>query len=840
MFIRKPGWLKTVALITCVTFIFSDTVRAEFAAASPNNPAPAEAFSAPLEVPAAFGELSRAYRGAGDELVVLIQDAHANFEAQKNISSILGHLLERHGVRWIGVEGAQGYLAASFLSSYPNRGAVETVARQFMQDAKLSGPEYAAVAEHPELLLYGVEEDGLYRQNRAVFIEALDYKGRDEELVAALRNLLLKIAKKIFSPELYELVTRSENFRRENKNLIAYLGHLQDAASRAGLDTARYPQIVTFIELNEIHRALDSEAVQKEVRHLRAALGMKAKEREAGMDEAARLWEKAKGRGLDVSAYRQAALAAKSFELQKKIDVGLFDEIDSLDRALRDRLLRTDEERALEKQFKVLEIAGKIFNFELSRDDAEFFFAHREDFRAGSIRSAFDRHRQAVEWNGGFPAGAENLDQDLARIEKFYALALERDQVLVERTLSEMRARGEKRIALVAGGFHTAGFERALRQRNISFMTFSPAITQIGDPEKQARLYEDSVKQAPEALAGLLAKLYFPQKGGRINDPRYQLSAHKILLDELGLDELKVVLEKGDRSLDLARLIEENPAVGANLVLSLLTSLVDMDENREAFDAAARLRDILSKFPPEEARLVEFFYPFLDADTEIGVGKQGEVLVIGKARTEAPSLVATIEMVREGGDRVHSPRLSNLARKGAVISQIAGQRLIVQMLAPVERELALLRLQAGARPRAAALGSDALPESEAKRKLQALEKKIRPALAREGVNLRVLRSNLEKGIEEVRAARGYQARRNDFDALLGGLDTAVFDLEAADYRAKITSLREELAGLSGGLRASLDEMDPAQRDRYQNLSRRIDRLGLLYDSVVIEGLQKAE
>src|SRR3989338_10527327 len=98
-----------------------------------------------------------------------------------------------------------------------------------------------------------------------------------------------------------------------------------------------------------------------------------------------------------------------------------------------------------------MEIYEKIFDFSLTRDDADFFFAHRQEFEMANFKNVFARFQDLLEWNGGFPEEAGRIDADLARIEKFYELALRRDKVLVEKTLSELKSDQEPVIALVAG-----------------------------------------------------------------------------------------------------------------------------------------------------------------------------------------------------------------------------------------------------------------------------------------------------------------------------------------------------------------------------------------------------
>ena len=133
-----------------------------------------EAFST-IKLPKELGQIKHTFRGTHEGLVIHIQDAHVNEEAQRRIAEIIDYFVKEKGARLISVEGSAGELAHQPLSFFPHQKARELVADYFLKDALLTGPEFLTLSKHPELTLYGIEEEPLYQENRKAFLDALDF-----------------------------------------------------------------------------------------------------------------------------------------------------------------------------------------------------------------------------------------------------------------------------------------------------------------------------------------------------------------------------------------------------------------------------------------------------------------------------------------------------------------------------------------------------------------------------------------------------------------------------------------------------------------------------------------
>ena len=118
----KP-WLRTVAAIVLVTFTVTSVAWADGQGSIVNSLRGERKFPSPdisslqsrsglqtsgIDIPSEFGEIKSAYQGLQDLLIVHIQDAHVNEEAQMNISRIIEYLSKQSKTRLVGVEGASG------------------------------------------------------------------------------------------------------------------------------------------------------------------------------------------------------------------------------------------------------------------------------------------------------------------------------------------------------------------------------------------------------------------------------------------------------------------------------------------------------------------------------------------------------------------------------------------------------------------------------------------------------------------------------------------------------------------------------------------------------------
>ena len=118
-----------------------------------------------LSIPPELGRISDRFAGYAGKAVVFIQDAHAHYEAQKNISNILELISEKHRLDFVGVEGLEGPEDFSLLRSFPHAESKENVLDRAVREGATTGVEYFAMTEENPVRVIGVDDEELYIRN---------------------------------------------------------------------------------------------------------------------------------------------------------------------------------------------------------------------------------------------------------------------------------------------------------------------------------------------------------------------------------------------------------------------------------------------------------------------------------------------------------------------------------------------------------------------------------------------------------------------------------------------------------------------------------------------------
>ncbi len=548
-------WLRVIATVTTLLFTVNTVAWADgnhlaqsFQQLTKPEPAKASLFDS-LALPDSIGQIKTSFQGSRDRIVVHIQDAHVNEEAQRNIGKILDYFSKRHGVKRVSLEGAEGDLYPELFSFFPDKKARRNVADYFLKEALLTGPEYLAIVENPEIKLYGVEEKEVYEENRKAYLAAVELKERDEEVLAEVGKVLEDVSRYVFSDELRELLQKRSAFQEGGRELVQYIRYLVQAAEKHKIALFDYPVMHSLLSLVELESGIDFEKAEREIDELTADL-KKLLSREKlsrfltnsvqfrikkmrRSEYYGYLEEEIKGvPGTEVSLQQKYANVLKYLQymrLYDAIDIRVFDEIESLEKGIKNKLFRSEEEVALDRLYRIFDIYQKMFDFSLTKQDADFFYTYRTEFKTESFETYLTPLLEKHHFSYDLPKRLGVLDEDLPRVEAFYAAALKRDRILIERAVEKMEAEKEKITALVTGGFHTPGIEKYLREHDYSYLVIAPRISKEIDHSKEARLYEEAIQQKPLSMEKLLVEAFFPPKSAALNDPRFQLSAPRFV-----------------------------------------------------------------------------------------------------------------------------------------------------------------------------------------------------------------------------------------------------------------------------------------------------------------------
>lgn len=463
-----------------------------------------------LRVPSDLGRTIHAFQGSQPYSVILLQDAHVHEEAQLHLAQLLKFLSGSYGLKIVNVEGAEGALLTHALSYFPDKPAFKKAAGYFLKNGRLTGSEYAAMILDPGLRLFGAEEKSLYEQNREIYFKTLEFRERDAEILSELKRLFHQLGRYIYPETLQEVVRLEDGAFQDSRRLEAYLDVLISKARLFDIAAEKFGTVQKFLSVAALEKTLQFEAAREELTALENELKKKfpgevwdtvnGKETVGAKEWRRRDWSKirvkVKEAGLD-SVYPEAVKLIEYFEGSRALGLDLTKEIRALTVLVKEKLLLTEKEKKMALFSEVIRVYEAFLELGLTPEDADFYFENRRMFKTGEIRGFLEPLLEQYQFETALPEDFEKLDTDLPELEKFYQAALTRDEVLVNRTLERMKKEGMKASVLVAGGFHTAGIERKLREKGISYLTVMPLMTSVGDEIEGRRMYEEALSEKP-------------------------------------------------------------------------------------------------------------------------------------------------------------------------------------------------------------------------------------------------------------------------------------------------------------------------------------------------------
>ena len=296
MRMKKHWGLRFIASLTTLCFIATQTglanpAQLELARSSREIPA-APAFTVPAELGTVaetwFPQTkdqrpttkdpsrqsivdSRQSASAPGRMVVLIQNAHANYGAQQKVRELLRYLDTTYGFKTVFVEGAAEKLDPSQLNYFSDAARNKQLAEYLAKQGILSGAGLY-LSERPKGVEgLGIEDVKLYRANYEALKTVFSASAQVDRLITKMETRLATLFSKMASPELRRSVEDRQRFERGHRDLLPFVNRLRDQAKTVlGLDMKNafsqleWPQLVRLIAIQEVETKLDIKKAAEE------------------------------------------------------------------------------------------------------------------------------------------------------------------------------------------------------------------------------------------------------------------------------------------------------------------------------------------------------------------------------------------------------------------------------------------------------------------------------------------------------------------------------------------------------------------------------------------------
>jgi len=487
---------KSVAFLTLVVFLFSQNSLTGISFAQPAQASDVSRIPRiqQVNIPNEIGTVEEVYDanpGGESPLIVYIQDAHCNFEAQSNIRKIIDVLQKDHALGLVTVEGGSGRIDPLLYRAFPDAQIKHRVIEDYVRRGEMSGAEYAAIVNDRESDFWGIEDMKAYYENKKAFLEAIVNQGRIDARLARVEKEIAAIREKIYTPALKELSQKTAAFDAGRLDMLSYVAYLESLRKKY-VKGESFPEITKLLQAMKREKAISQEKVNGEAERLSREIerAMKNGREENGAKELARresefkrgelkrenylLWLTGKSKELRLFTEEELVNRFPLMheyldhvrEMEKIEGEELFKEIDALQAAIKERLFESKRQKDLDTLFHKLRILRNLAKLELTRDELAEYRKNKDDF--SEIRF----------WDFiGKPAPAEKFDNLFEPHARFYEWALKRDENLHKNLMEALSSRNRKFAAAVTGGFHSNGIKEMLKKDGVSYVLVVPRIT---------------------------------------------------------------------------------------------------------------------------------------------------------------------------------------------------------------------------------------------------------------------------------------------------------------------------------------------------------------------------
>lgn len=405
--------------------------------------------------------------GFNDRIVIHIQDAHQNEDAQRHIAGTVELLFKTGQAGLIALEGAFDPIDVKAFHDLENRDVVRLTADCLLKENLLTGPVQAAMTTAEKLPpLLGIDDPNHYNANVQAYRLAAPQVDAVKKKTAILRNDLETSKRKHFSNELAAFDTIVRSYNEYHLPLSDYMAALdpKPGVGQGGL----------LVQALALEKAIDFQRVDGERKELIEALVPK-------MDAAQihQLIEDSAGYRLGRIRYGEFYRSLKTLCRSVKVDLAKFPHMDAYiryvllsDQIDADKLLdelkvlegtryaglaKTPLEKTLVTQSRFIHLRERLLDFTLTPEEWNEYLQLRKDLGSN--------------------------DPDLEPFETFYREAIARDTAMGKNLLRAMGRLNSPTAVLVTGGFHSPGISEELRREGITVVSFTPRIEKVRSKE---------------------------------------------------------------------------------------------------------------------------------------------------------------------------------------------------------------------------------------------------------------------------------------------------------------------------------------------------------------------
>ncbi len=198
------------------------------------------------------------------KLIVHIQDAHANYEAQTKIRDVIKYLNTNYGFKTILVEGAASELDPNILKLFPDQDRNLKLVDELAKIGEVTGAEMFLVENSDAAKGMGIEKPELYRKN----FDALQKVYSEDEFVSgffeAYEKKLGQISSRSFGPRMIQALAEWRKFESGHRDFLPFVSKLAELSKKVlEMDLGvlysqiEWPQLTRLLVLQRVEKELE-------------------------------------------------------------------------------------------------------------------------------------------------------------------------------------------------------------------------------------------------------------------------------------------------------------------------------------------------------------------------------------------------------------------------------------------------------------------------------------------------------------------------------------------------------------------------------------------------------
>jgi hypothetical protein len=445
--------------------------------------------------------------------IVHIQDLHCNYDAQIAIYNIINDLIDKYQLGVVAIEGSIGQLDTAPYSQRPNDRIKEEVAKYFLKSGQLDGAGFAHMMRHSGFMFWGADDMTLHQENVEAYKQSIQGQADNLKYYDNMRNIIEKLKAKAYSKELKELDAKITAYNDESLDFTLYIQYLENLLRDKNHEKISYINFTKLVKVIDKESGIDFLEVDNQRSEYMDALSQALTQ-----EDLSELLDKnlhfktgklnpvlfysyleniaGKGNMPDFEKiYPQLALYISYIKLYSEIDNEvLFQEIHQIEKTIKEMLFANLDQRKIDRMSYALGILKDMFDLKLTKETLQYYRENRKEFTPSFfinyISDIAGKYNIVYKLDPVF----RNIASRFPTMERFYNLAEQRDGILVNNTIDAMRKENADIAVLVAGGFHTDGITKLLKEQGMSYIVVTPRIEILepDNPYKSVLLDEKS------------------------------------------------------------------------------------------------------------------------------------------------------------------------------------------------------------------------------------------------------------------------------------------------------------------------------------------------------------